>query len=62
MPDPDLDELREGLEKVVRAHRLTTLKGWGQATCEHCGGPLETLFDPDGRDPIRVCIPCEQEN
>jgi hypothetical protein len=59
---PDTAKLLANMEKHVRAQRLATLKRWGQATCEYCSEPLETLFDRNGKNPIRVCGRCEMEN
>ncbi len=46
-------------EKISRQHRLETLKRWGQEKCERCGSQLETVFDQNGKNPIRICWPCE---
>lgn len=65
MPKPpddfDIEAFRRGLEKSVKASRLETLKRWAQANCEHCGRPLENIFDRDGKPMFRVCVPCERE-
>jgi hypothetical protein len=61
VPD-DMERLMGNIEKHVRAQKLATLKRWGLATCEHCGEPLETLFDRNGKNPIRVCGRCETED
>lgn len=55
----ELEALLQSLEKTVRANRMEALKRWGQADCETCGKPLETLFNQDGKHPIRICMPCE---
>ena len=56
----DLKAFVDASEKVVRDFKLQTLKRWGQEKCEHCGGPLVTLFNEEGKNPIRICWPCEQ--
>jgi hypothetical protein len=60
MLDPKtLETYKQALDKMVRKNKLETLKRWGQADCERCGRPLETLFDSHGKNPIRICVPCE---
>jgi hypothetical protein len=57
-----MDNLIESLAKLEREAKLATLKRWGQEACTRCGEPLETLFDQNGKNPIRVCGRCETEN
>jgi hypothetical protein len=54
-----MDAWMKGADKTIRDFKMRTLKRWGQKDCERCGGPLETLFDSNGKNPIRICIPCE---
>lgn len=59
MSDFNLDKYIKNSERIVREAKLKTLKRWSQEKCEACGEPLVTLFNDEGRDPIRVCIKCE---
>lgn len=55
------DEWLKNIEVILREERLRTLKRWALEKCEACGEPLVTLFNSEGRDPIRICIKCENE-
>jgi hypothetical protein len=62
MEDKDkaaLDDWMKATDRTIRDFKLRTLKRWGQANCEYCNRPLETLFDSNGKNPIRICITCE---
>ena len=61
MSNIDLDTWIVNATLAVRAHKLATLRRWSQQDCERCGGPLETLFDSEGRNPIRICMPCRHK-
>lgn len=58
MTDINMDELNSNFKKIVQESKLRTLKRWGQEKCE-CGEPLVTMFNHEGRNPIRICIKCE---
>ena len=59
MDKAELALYMKALDKIVHDNKLGTLKRWGQKDCERCGGPLVTLFDSHGKNPIRICMPCE---
>jgi hypothetical protein len=61
-PEEDLQRLTKSLEKLVKKNKMETLKRWGQEKCEYCGNQLETLFNEEGKNPIRVCIECERKS
>ena len=60
MNDFNLDEYIKNSERIVREAKLKTLKRWALEKCE-CGEPLVTLFNNEGRNPIRICIKCENK-
>jgi hypothetical protein len=43
----------EGLKEKFRYF------GPADERCPHCGGPVETFLDKDGRNPMRCCWRCE---
>ena len=51
----------EAFDAACKHMKLARLKRWGQPNCEHCGEPLETVFNQDGKNPIRMCGRCEWE-
>jgi hypothetical protein len=59
MDNDEIAKLVKNLEPIVRQARKETLKRWGQEKCERCEGLLETVFDDEGRNPIRICWSCE---
>jgi DNA repair exonuclease SbcCD ATPase subunit len=50
----------EAIQKMVREAPPKHL-GLADEKCPVCGGPIETLFNQDGRNPLRCCWRCELE-
>jgi hypothetical protein len=67
----DLEKYRQALNEQQRQReqaridaRMQQLRlgsahlGAADETCERCGGPIETLLNEQGRDPLRLCWHC----
>jgi hypothetical protein len=61
----DIEELRRFInnseETLRRLKRETRHLGLAGERCPHCGQPIETLLNSEGKNPIRRCWRCEVE-
>lgn len=56
-----LQQLRQGIERVLKETPVKPPFGPADEKCPHCGGPIEVLLDTNGRNPERRCWRCDAE-
>ncbi len=61
-PDDEGDPtqfLQQSLQNLESLKEKFRYFGPADERCSHCGGPVETFLDKDGRNPMRCCWRCE---